>query len=73
MLPGPTLIEDRNNEILALERELKLLEGEDGEEEEEESSFLDSSQTMSLSASMSKQVTTADNFSMSQNEMNAIK
>jgi hypothetical protein len=42
LLPGPTLIEDRNNEILALEKELKLLEGEDSEEEEE-SSPLDSS------------------------------
>jgi len=40
--PGPTLIEDRNNEIMALEKELKLLEGEDSDEEEE-SSPLDSS------------------------------
>ena len=40
--PGPTLIEDRDSEILALEKELKLLEGEDSDEEEE-SSPLDSS------------------------------
>ena len=70
--PGPTLIEDRDSEILALEKELKLLEGEDSDEEEE-SSPLDSSQTMALSLSKSRQMTSAENVSISQNEMNAIK
>ena len=42
-LPVATLLEDRNNEILTLERELKVLEGDDGDEEEEEPSPLDSS------------------------------
>ena len=44
-LPAATLHEDRDHEIEALERELKLLEGDEGDEYEEEQSPLDSSQT----------------------------
>ena len=47
MLPAATLLEDRTNEIQALESELKMLEGDYGDEEED--SPLDSSQTLSLS------------------------
>ena len=54
LLPAATLHEDRDNEIQALERELKLLEGDDGDEYDDEPSPLDSSQTQSLSASISK-------------------
>ena len=67
-----TLHEDRDNEILALERELKLLEGDDGEDEDEPSP-LDSSQTQSLSASISKQMAVSDSTTMTPNEMNEIK
>ena len=49
MLPAATLLQDRNQEILALERELKVLEGDDGDEDEDtEDSVLDSSQTHGL-------------------------
>ena len=42
MLPLESLLQDRDNEIANLERELKFLEGDDGQEEEEPSP-LDSS------------------------------
>ena len=38
-----TLLEDRDNEILNLERELKVLEGDDGDDDGEEVSPLDCS------------------------------
>lgn len=66
-----TLFADRDNEIQALERELRVLEGDEGDEEEDPSP-LDSSQTMSLSNSVSKQMTT-DQTSLTQNEMNEVK
>ena len=66
------MYEDRDNEILALERELKVLEGDDGDEEEEQSP-LDSSQTLSLSASITKQMTVMESATMTPNEMNEIK
>ena len=73
MLPAATLIADRNNEILQLERELKVLEGDTGDEEDaNESNPLDSSQTLSLSASMTKQM--ADGaLTLNMNEINEIK
>ena len=72
MLPAATLIEDRDNEIMALERELRVLEGDEGDDEEEDPSPLDSSQTMSLTASQSKQMA-AESTAITQNEMNEIK
>jgi len=55
-LPYTTLVKDRDNEILALERELKVLEGEDGDDGDDgdDRSPLDSSQTYSVSAAMQK-------------------
>jgi len=52
-LPYTSLVKDRDNEILALERELKVLEGEDGDDGDDRSP-LDSSQTYSVSAAMQK-------------------
>ena len=72
MLPAATLIEDRNNEIMALERELRVLEGDEGDDEEEDPSPLDSSMTKSLTASQSKQMA-AESTAITQNEMNEIK
>ena len=72
MQPAPVLLEDRENEIANLERELKLLEGdygEDGDDDELDPSHLDSSQTLSLSTSMTKQLTNTDTVAMSQSEM----
>ena len=57
---------------MALERELRVLEGDEGDDEEEDPSPLDSSQTMSLTASQSKQMA-AESTAITQNEMNEIK
>ena len=72
ILPWETLQDDRNHEIQALERELKVLEGDDGDEDDDDPSPLDSSQTLSLSGSMVKTLP-AGSDTMTQNEMNEIK
>lgn len=68
------LIEDRDNEIAALEMELKLLEGDDVEDREDDDGCpLDSSQTLSLSASMTKQLTGNESVCMSLQEVSQVK
>lgn len=75
LLPAETLIDDREDQIKALERELKLLEGDDeDEDDEDEPSPLDSSQTHSLSGSITKQMAyPGSSTTMTQNEMNEIR
>lgn len=51
-----------------------MLEGEDGDDDDEHETALDSSQTQSLSASMLKQMIGSEQHtSLSQNELNEIK
>lgn len=73
--PAPVLVEDRESEIDALEKELKQLEGDDCDEgDDDDSCRLDSSQTLSLSASMTKQLTCSENVgNMSLQEVSQVK